>query len=745
MTGKSIGQNQSDTNRACREQSDLEAPTVFPYESLAGDDEAVRGTAATSSSVIADADPRTDSGDAPQEAELLSVPLITSDSTGGVDFPERNGPERYAAPPPVATTPIEIHFSGAADMGTYHTKKVVAGSMPPRSTSTPAIPSRSSLGNSLGLQPSRTGPPEASSSLMYNNRHFSSAGSRRSSLLSPSLSATPVGTAATNLLTAVSPVQSRTPTDSSQPSVVIDRAHTTSLSSTACHAASRLLAIRHQSASPTQELPQVMIPTDRAHRVTHQSSLKSGVMRSATLAAVAEQKQETGTPPRSSGSNKKVGVLHAATMPARANNDTDDSASPSPDRPLRDATTADMEPLEAESLISSNLNNSRRQSVHASRHRYKPKAFCNGHQYSAFVRPDGRYNIEHNWSFMDSLTDLYLRDRFHALLNMNSVHLIILIFVIFISWMSFLSLGLWAVTRGDLRCIGSEQYNVFDYYFFVVETMFTIGFGSPRFPNCRASDWYVTIICVTGAILQALIYGIVFAKFAGSNSRRWAIGFSNHLCGTHNLGLKITTDVTDRSAIHETQDDHDGTINLTIGTPRQDDKRENSVPKPSNSNAKAEDLYWAVSFRVLNLTSQSFFYPKMSIYLLGHGQNGLSITQFPSFFTDVPLEFMELPTIVTVDNSCPDSPLHAVPLRDLSSVARAFEILVLLSFIDNRTGKTIEIRKSWSLDKVLWGTEFANIVSKGSPDFTGPYEVEVNCMNEFEWVNMDANRIQDTQ
>lgn len=105
-----------------------------------------------------------------------------------------------------------------------------------------------------------------------------------------------------------------------------------------------------------------------------------------------------------------------------------------------------------------------------------------------------------------------------------------------------------------MRCIGGATRQS-DFYFFTVETMFAIGFGSPRFPSCPAADWWVmcpvtmltlvlafvqfvytyvrmvTPITVLTTIFNSLVVGLLFAKFSGSHDNREPIVFSDKIVG----------------------------------------------------------------------------------------------------------------------------------------------------------------------------------------------------------------------
>eukprot|EP00918_Siedleckia_nematoides_P069039 GHVU01150535.1.p1 GENE.GHVU01150535.1~~GHVU01150535.1.p1 ORF type:complete len:710 (+),score=102.05 GHVU01150535.1:190-2319(+) len=333
-----------------------------------------------------------------------------------------------------------------------------------------------------------------------------------------------------------------------------------------------------------------------------------------------------------------------------------------------------------------------------------------------FVLDNGKFNIHHTCSFLRGTVDRAMRDRFNWLIALKHYQLSLVIIVLLVGWGGVLAIGLWAVTGGDAKgCLGVSN-TVFDYYFLVIETMFTIGYGTPRYPSCTAANWYVSVIVTTGCIVQALCIGIVFAKFSAGSSRRWALAFSSTLCAQH-------LSSTPPSLIPQQQP----------GGPAEPAELEghSSAPPPTAAPSAVADPSeqgvhgFSLSFRVMNITNQSFFLPHIKAFLIHHEEKGLTVTQFPDFDSDFPLEFVELPVTITVDNTSPSSPLHGVPAQNVISDGHHFELLVLMSFIDNRTAKPVEIRKSWRLSDAVWGARFAPIVSRRGTAPVGTYDVDV--------------------
>ncbi|EPR59335.1 hypothetical protein TGGT1_284530 [Toxoplasma gondii GT1] len=560
----------------------------------------------------------------------------------------------------------------------------------------------------------------------------------------------------------------------------------------------------------------------------------------------------------------------------------------------------------------------------------------------AFLGSGGTYNVLHKWRYTHGYLDFILNDRFHVILSMKWAHLVFLVFAVVVGWAAFLALILAVLTGGEIqRCLGPDAANVLDYYFFVIETMFAIGYGSPRAPTCQTTSLFVTPTAVSGILINSVVLGVVFQKFSAASKRKWALAFSNCLVGqpsfpvpSHlvinssvslekgphlppremvygccasvhdggNPGLEAEQDCengdpglrcrqesastgdvcgetaertqssegegpsTTRDAqemlelnrridvaIESSQSEADGneaapaSHRRTRRSRTDEQKSDGSDASPGSaspccrtgatseqdgeahrdtrqetfaavgvfacrgghrdltatglsqtdscsydvngereeaegfgfdasedrqpcSRAREEtslksaltapsisghlssfgpqDLphslcrapssstwqHYRLSFRVINVTHHSFFNPKLCLYLLKHSDRGLRIRQFPTFRTDTPLEFLEMPITVTVDTCDRDCPLREVTADELRHDGNAYEILSLLSFTDNHTSRPVEIRKSWSLRSIKWGEKFIPIVRPPSAltVSAGGYEVDVDALSTTE-------------
>eukprot|EP01053_Blabericola_migrator_P004386 Blabericola_migrator_1__4385@NODE_2354_length_2893_cov_93_623850_g1473_i0_p1_GENE_NODE_2354_length_2893_cov_93_623850_g1473_i0NODE_2354_length_2893_cov_93_623850_g1473_i0_p1_ORF_typecomplete_len794_score85_03IRK_C/PF17655_1/2_9e20IRK/PF01007_20/3_3e13Ion_trans_2/PF07885_16/0_3_NODE_2354_length_2893_cov_93_623850_g1473_i03552736 len=522
------------------------------------------------------------------------------------------------------------------------------------------------------------------------------------------------------------------------------------------------------------------------------------------------------------------------------------------------------------------------------------------------------FSIQHKWLTFSHQFDFWFRDRFHMLLSLSFKSLVVFLMCAEATWAIGLALLLAVLTQGDVEgCLGGEVSHWIHYYFFTVETMFTIGFGSPRHPACVAADVFVSIAVFLTNVLNGVFIGMVFAKFSSGTTRRWAMAFSPEMCGVL-CGEVIAPDDTSEEFLPTSISPDDDCQNpramkkdelvltppeLISNVARIDDypltqRRDNGVlPKTSNrldhdhdersiqtmSERHHEDHFseelksvahslqqspristgskrqrfascfvsgtqplkfyqhtydatgitrssfppyerheccslphdpllssvglgsrlkspglmprsyrrslpgdrltrfpasgrdhralrtqspviegcpvlppvsthqpqeticlnsfdcdsvsYSLSFRLMNLTNSSFFDPKLSIFLLYHDVHDLTITQILRHHTDIPLEFLEMPITVTIDSRDPDSPLHKIPVSELVLHGVQYELVVLLTFVDNQSSRTIELRKSWQLNSVVWGHGFRSIVRRDEKGRHGAYDVDVEALD----------------
>eukprot|EP01054_Gregarina_sp_Poly1_P007977 Gregarina_sp_Poly_1__7976@NODE_4568_length_554_cov_213_096509_g3081_i0_p1_GENE_NODE_4568_length_554_cov_213_096509_g3081_i0NODE_4568_length_554_cov_213_096509_g3081_i0_p1_ORF_typecomplete_len100_score12_93IRK_C/PF17655_1/8e16_NODE_4568_length_554_cov_213_096509_g3081_i079378 len=89
-----------------------------------------------------------------------------------------------------------------------------------------------------------------------------------------------------------------------------------------------------------------------------------------------------------------------------------------------------------------------------------------------------------------------------------------------------------------------------------------------------------------------------------------------------------------------------------------------------------------------------------------------------------------MPITVTIDSRDTESPLNSISLPELVRSGGQYELVVLLTFVDNQSSRTIELRKSWRLDCIMWGHGFKNIVRRDEKGRPGAYDVDIEALDE---------------
>ncbi|EZG60711.1 inward rectifier potassium channel protein [Gregarina niphandrodes] len=151
-------------------------------------------------------------------------------------------------------------------------------------------------------------------------------------------------------------------------------------------------------------------------------------------------------------------------------------------------------------------------------------------------------------------------------------------------------------------------------------------------------------------------------------------------------------------------------------------------PESGSPLQKFDECNFSLSFRLMNLTQCAFFDPKLTIFLLRHEPQDLVITQLMHYYTDLPLQFLELPVTVTIHQSDLREALGPSCLSRLVMEGEKYELMVLLSFVDNQSSRLLEVRKSWRLSETQWGHAFQRIVKKERKR-NWQYEVDVECLD----------------
>ena len=107
-----------------------------------------------------------------------------------------------------------------------------------------------------------------------------------------------------------------------------------------------------------------------------------------------------------------------------------------------------------------------------------------------------------------------LRDFYHALLRRPWRHTIAAISAVFLTANALFAIAY--VISGGVAHAGARSF--VDAFFFSVQTMGTIGYGS-MYPESAAANLVVVVESITSLTLTALATGLVFAKFSRSTAR----------------------------------------------------------------------------------------------------------------------------------------------------------------------------------------------------------------------------------
>jgi inward rectifier potassium channel len=264
-----------------------------------------------------------------------------------------------------------------------------------------------------------------------------------------------------------------------------------------------------------------------------------------------------------------------------------------------------------------------------------------------FMNRDGTFNASRVGMRRFSFVNLY-----HVLLTMSWMRFLLLVALIyFVQNVTFAVLyllcGQDALTDTSQNPIYNEFWRAF---FFSVHTFATIGYGTIQ-PVGYAANFLVTIESYVSMLAQALVTGVVFARFARPTAK---IVFSDN----------------------------------AIIAPYQDIK--------------------AFMFRIVNGRSNQLIEIKAQVLFSRFvEENGRKSRRFDVLNLERPkVTFFSLSwTIVhPIDEN---SPLYGLTAEDLKKFDAEF--LIFLSATDETLAQTVHTRSSYKPDELLWNVKFADI------------------------------------
>jgi inward rectifier potassium channel len=197
-----------------------------------------------------------------------------------------------------------------------------------------------------------------------------------------------------------------------------------------------------------------------------------------------------------------------------------------------------------------------------------------------------------------------------------------------------------------------------DCFFFSVQTFGTIGYGA-MFPQSVAAQVVVTLEAFVSLAVNAMATGVVFARFARPTARLvWA-------------DIAV---VCDRDGLP--------TLMFRVANERQNHVAEASIRIAilrNETTKEGERLRRVIDLKLVRNSTPAFIL-----------------------------------TWTVLHQITPDSPLYGLVQQDL--VAENMEIIVTLVGHDETLGQTINGRKSYLPDSVLFGSRFVDVISGGIED-----------------------------
>ena len=339
---------------------------------------------------------------------------------------------------------------------------------------------------------------------------------------------------------------------------------------------------------------------------------------------------------------------------------------------------------------------------------------------SSIVTEQGDYNIHR---MVPRFVKYYLnwtRDTFPSIVRLSWKSLMLLFVSVKLVTIAIFAGIMRSFDGSHTRECVTNASSYTDFFYFVVQTIFTIGYGNMS-PVCHWSNLMVTIISFFGMFQTATFTGIFFAKFSMDPRRNYACAFTTKLVG---------------------------------------------IPPSVQDEESAQDDMVRLNFRFVNVFHRRYFNVSCRLYLVEHRMNAVTehwlspvVKELKYFDTSAPLEFMSLPVEVCLyipfsrlvrqqsvllspafspastpggarshvveglgkrhrhslqwirhysaemktHVSEPSSPRIHTTLRDSDIPMNSeFEIMCMLIFTDATTGCEIAVRKSWALADSIW-------------------------------------------
>lgn len=286
----------------------------------------------------------------------------------------------------------------------------------------------------------------------------------------------------------------------------------------------------------------------------------------------------------------------------------------------------------------------------------------------------------------------FLTDAYHT--SVHSPWWLVLLSICIIQWLSWLvyaALGYALFANTSCVSLGEDPEGHPGYatdfgYFvtFTVQTMTTLGYGG-LVPSCEGADLFVSIMLLHGSVVDAVTFGIVFAKFSSPAQRAKTVLVSKAVCG-------------DIHCLKQPDEGHD------------------------------PELGMALSFRLVNSRKHPLTDARLEVYLVDHRpllENGDPPTFFKlNYKAEPPLDFLEYPSTVTCRFSSSShgeirTPLHSMlrtlsscgvdcseqlsPLRAHQPLLEALTLVAVFSAEEPSQSAVFEVRRTYPLAEICWG------------------------------------------
>ncbi|CAM9247273.1 unnamed protein product, partial [Phaeothamnion confervicola] len=138
----------------------------------------------------------------------------------------------------------------------------------------------------------------------------------------------------------------------------------------------------------------------------------------------------------------------------------------------------------------------------------------------------GRWNIKRVREGVAGIKNLYEQDQFHTIINMDTSLVLLILLVGYISIVTGFAACYLAIGLLDGCALGIT--NLREAYYFSLETMTTVGYGTQDvfFGGCWSMLFVITAQACVGLLIDAALIGIIFARLSRPQTRAATVVFS---------------------------------------------------------------------------------------------------------------------------------------------------------------------------------------------------------------------------